>query len=58
MISPLTLRIWAKRTATIRPFLPTNTEPMQVFDHRVQKLCPGPLGIKILVPQNQRSLVL
>ncbi len=53
----LTLRIRPKRPATIRPLVPLNSQPAQIFHHRARKLRTRTLRVQILIPQHQNSLI-
>ena len=58
MFPPLTLRIRRKRPTAIRTLAPGDSQPAQVFHHRLRKLRLASLRIKILVAEDQRTLTL
>ena len=42
-------------TAEVRTLLPANAEPVEVFDHGMEELEPGALGVEIFVAQDERA---
>ncbi len=58
VLPPLALGVRRVRPAAIRAFIPSNSQPTEVFDHRVNKLCPAALRIKVVVAENQGSFLL
>jgi hypothetical protein len=52
-VSPLALRVGSARPSAIRTFLPGNSQPVQVFDHRIDELATTALWIQIFISQNQ-----
>jgi hypothetical protein len=57
-LAPLALDVGRKRSAQIRPFVPTQSEPTQIFDDRVSKFCRAPIAIEIFDPEDQLSVAL
>src|SRR5215469_6233484 len=58
MLPPAALRVRTVRTATVRPLAPGNPQPLEVFDHRLDKLRAAPLRIQIFVTQDQIPVAL
>jgi hypothetical protein len=56
--APLALHIRAKAAADVRPFVPAQAEPAQVFDDGVAKFRTATHRIEILDPKNKRAAVL
>ena len=50
-IAPFTLRIGRVSSANIGTLLPADSEPVKVFDGRVQKLAARPRRIKVFIAQ-------
>jgi putative acetyltransferase len=48
-----TLKIWSERTADIRPFLPANSQPSEIFHRSGRKLRPGSLRVEVFHPKHQ-----
>jgi hypothetical protein len=57
-VSPLALRVGSARPSAIRPFLPGNSQPAQILDHRIDEFGTAALRIQILISQSQRSVPL
>ena len=57
LIQPLTLNVRTKFPAAIRPFLPIQPPPAQIFDHSCRVFPATALMVEILHPQNQRPLL-
>jgi hypothetical protein len=55
VIAALALRIRAECPTNIRPFVPTDAEPVEVIEHRIGEIRFGALRIQILIAQNQGS---
>jgi hypothetical protein len=52
------LHVRRKRSAQIRPFIPTQSEPTQIFDNGVSKFRRAPIAIEIFDAEDQWSAVL
>ena len=53
----LALGVGAEGATTIGAFSPANSEPMQVFQHSLDKFGARALGIKVLVAEDQSSMI-
>ena len=51
--APFTLRVGAERAAAIRPFLPFQTKPVQIFEHGRNKFRFATGTIQVLVAQDK-----
>jgi hypothetical protein len=56
--APLALDVRRKRSAQIRPFIPTQSEPAQIFDDGVSKFFRAPIAIEIFDAEDQLSVAL
>ena len=52
---PLTLRVRSKPSTAIRSFLPGDSQPAHIRNHRVDELSPAAQRIQILISQNKCS---
>src|SRR3981189_2010731 len=43
------------RTAAVRPFTPSDSEPSQIVDHGAAKFWPRALRIEVFIPKYQRA---
>ena len=55
VLSPLALRVRAKRPSAVWPLGPRNPKPAQVLDHRFHKFRSAPLRIEVLIAEDQLS---
>jgi hypothetical protein len=58
VLPPLALRVGRKRPAAIRPLGPLNSQPAQIFNHRLNEFSATPLWIQIFISENQLSAML
>jgi len=52
----LTLVIRSERTTAVRAFLPLETEPAQIFEHRGNKLRFAAIPVEVFVAQDQTAV--
>jgi len=57
-LAALALAVGPERSSQVWPFLPVDSQPPEIFEHRLGKPALGALGIEILVAQNQGAVVL
>jgi hypothetical protein len=53
---PFTLRVRRMRPAAVRPFVPANAQPAQVFVHRGNKFWTASIGIEVFVPKHENAV--
>ena len=58
MLATLALSVGSKRTANIGAFLPVDSQPAQVFDHRQGVVGARALWIKVLIPEHEYTAAL
>jgi len=58
MRAALALNIWSKWSTAIGTFLPVESKPFQIFDHRIGELCLATRAIEVFVAQDERSRAL
>jgi hypothetical protein len=56
--APLTLDIRSKCPTQIRPFIPSQSKPAEIFDNGRSKFCRTSIAVEIFNPEDESSIVL